>query len=71
MNREDILDLCYSVQTLSDIAVAKEARSSYLHQYPNDKEVFELGEMLAMIEDALQLMIEDIAVHDKPVATVA
>jgi hypothetical protein len=56
MNREQILDLCYSAQTLSEIEAAREARCLYLHQCADDQEILELGEMLLMIEDALKIV---------------
>lgn len=56
MNRETVLALCYSAKSLDAVQKAKAARSEYLHQHPDDQEVFDTGEMLAMLENALSLL---------------
>jgi hypothetical protein len=50
MTREVVLDKCYGARTLPEIAEAWRARGMWLKAHPDDNEVFELGEMLSMLE---------------------
>ena len=52
-DREQTLDLIYAANTRSEIEKAREARVDYLREHPDDEEVLETGEMLSMLETAL------------------
>lgn len=56
MNRDYVLALCYSARTIAEVEAAKEARSAYLLEHPNDEEILEMGEMLSTLEDALEII---------------
>ena len=52
-DREQTLDLIYAANTEFEIKRAREARTAYLCEYPDDNEIMEAGEMLSMLETAL------------------
>lgn len=52
--REQKLDLIYAANTEIEIKRAKEARTAYLCEHPDDEEIREAGEMLFMLGTALK-----------------
>lgn len=52
-DREQTLDLIYAANTEFEIKRAREARTAYLCEHPDDDEILEAGEMLFMLETTL------------------
>jgi len=59
LTRRQVLDICYAARTLPAIEAAFDARGRWLSEHPDDGEVFEVGEMLAMMRDGLELEAKD------------
>lgn len=55
MNRDQVLDLCYSADTLAEISRARKARAEWLTNHPDDYTVLDAGSMLSMLEEAIEL----------------
>ena len=53
-DREQTLDLIYAASAGFEIQKAREARTAYLRENPDDEEIIEAGEMLFMLETALE-----------------
>jgi len=59
LTRRQVLDICYSARTLSAIHAAFDVRGRWLTEHPDDEEVFDLGEMLSMMQEGLQLASQE------------
>lgn len=55
MEREQVLKMCCSANTLAEVNAAWEARSHWLQTHPNDWGIVDVGEMLSMLEDAIKM----------------
>ena len=59
MTREEVLEICRTAKTLSEVEKAFEARGRWLRDHPDDMGVFHRGEMLAMMEDGLKALAQE------------
>ena len=56
MTREEVISTIRSARTLQAIEHAWHVRGDYLLDNPEDSEIFEYGESLSMMEDALRIL---------------
>ncbi len=71
MNRDQVLDLCYSADTLADVSRARRARADWLANHPDDYTVLDAGSTLFLLEEAIKMACAEDEFSSLPVPAYA